>query len=284
MNTSIKTPNFFATINHKGAELISLKNSNNNREYIWNGNPAFWGKHSPVLFPIVGTLKNNSYSYNSATYNMPRHGFARDLDFELINKSESSVVFSLSSSKETKINYPFDFELQIIYSLDNNKLNISYKIINNNETKMPFSIGAHPAFALPESFDCYSLFFDKNDSLISYQLDNDLLSDQTFEIKTEKNSLPLSYALFENDALIFKKIESKSITIIENKNPILKVNYGNFPHLGLWTKPNAKFICIEPWLGYSDTNNTSGNIMEKEAIQFIDTKNTFDCSFMVEIL
>jgi galactose mutarotase-like enzyme len=284
LNTTIKTSSFVATINHKGAELTSLKNSSNNREFIWDGDPAYWGKHAPVLFPIVGTLKNNSYCYNNNTYNLPRHGFARDLNFELIDKSENSVAFSLSSSKETKTNYPFDFELQIIYSLEINKLNISYKIINKNQTKMPFSIGAHPAFALPESFKNYSLLFDNNNSLISYQLENDLLSDKTFEVKTEKNNLPLTYSLFENDALIFKEIESKSITIIENKNPILKVNYENFSHLGLWTKPNAKFICIEPWLGYSDTNNASGNIIEKEAIQFIDAKKTFDCSFTVEIL
>jgi galactose mutarotase-like enzyme len=284
LNTTIKTSNFVAIINHMGAELISLKKSTNNKEYIWSGDPAFWGKHAPVLFPIVGTLKNNSYSYNNDTYNLPRHGFARDLNFELIDKSENSAVFSLSSSKETKINYPFDFELQIIYSLEINKLNISYKIINKNETKMPFSIGAHPAFALTENFENYSLLFDNNNSLMSYQLENDLLSDKTFEIKTEKNNLPLSYSLFEKDALIFKEIKSKSITLIENKKPLIKVNYEDFLHLGLWTKPNAKFICIEPWLGYSDTNDTSGNIMEKEAIQFIDAKKTFICSFMVEIL
>jgi galactose mutarotase-like enzyme len=284
LNTTIRTVGFTAIINGKGAELISFRNNHNDREYIWNGDPAFWGKHSPVLFPIVGTLKNNTYNYDNKSYHLSRHDFARDLEFTLIATSENSATFSLSSTKKTREKYPFDFELQLIYTLQDNKLTLSYNVINKNDTKMPFAIGAHPAFALPEKFENYTLFFDKNENLTSYQLENDLLSDKTFEIKTIKNNLPLTYSLFENDALIFKKIESKLITLIENQNPLLKVRYDDFYHLGLWTKPNAKFICIEPWLGYSDTNTTSGNIMEKEAIQFIDAKETFNCSFSVEIL
>lgn len=283
MTTTISNLNLRAQIKHLGAELFSLKN-NENKEYIWEGSPAFWGKHSPILFPIVGTLKNNMFYYQGKEYHLSRHGFAREIEFKLIEKSENSATFSLTSSMETRKVYPFDFELQICYSLEENKLNINYKVINNNVSIMPFSIGAHPAFALPKLFENYSLSFEHNEVLTSYQLENDLLSDTTDIIEMTDNEVPLTYSLFEKDALIFKKLKSKSITILENKNPLLRVRFNNFPNLGIWTKSNAPFLCIEPWLGYSDTIHSSGNILEKEGIQLLEANQSLKYSFNIEIL
>lgn len=283
MNTTISNSNLTAQINHFGAELFSLKNQED-KEYIWEGNPIFWGKHSPVLFPIVGTLKNNSFQYKGAEYHLSRHGFARDMEFKLIEKTENSATFSLISSIETKKVYPFDFELQICYSIEEKKLNIDYKVINNNDSIMPFSIGAHPAFALPKTFQDYSLAFEYPEVLKSYQLENDLLSNTTKMIVMIDNEVPLTYSLFEKDALIFKKLESKSITILDNKNPLLRVEFDDFQNLGIWTKTNASFLCIEPWLGYSDTVDSTGNILEKEAIQLLEAKQILRCNFSIEIL
>lgn len=283
MTTTISNSNLTAQINHFGAELFSLKNREN-KEYIWEGNPSFWGKHSPILFPIVGTLKNNAYSYNGKEYHLSRHGFARDMNFELVVKSEKSATFSLISSIETKKIYPFDFELKVIYTLEEYKLIIEYNIINNNNCIMPFSIGAHPAFALPKSFQDYSLAFNHNEVLTSYQLENDLLSDNTEMIEMIDNEVPLNYSLFEKDALIFKKIKSKIITVLENKKPLLCVRFDNFPNLGIWTKKNAPFLCIEPWIGYSDTVDSTGNILEKEGIQLLEAKKSLQCNFSIEIL
>lgn len=283
MTTTISNSNLTAQINHFGAELFSLKNQEN-KEYIWEGNPAFWGKHSPVLFPIVGTLKNNSFHYKESEYHMSRHGFARDMEFELIEKSEISATFSLTSSDESRKVYPFDFELQISYSLDENKLNIAYKIINKNDSIIPFSIGAHPAFALPKPFEDYTLAFENAEILTSFMLENDLLSDNFSTIEMVDNQVPLHYSLFEKDALIFKKLQSKSITILENQNPLLHVRFDNFPNLGIWTKSNAPFLCIEPWLGYSDTVHSTGNILEKEGIQLLEAKKSLECNFSIEIL
>ncbi len=228
MKTVIKNTFLTATINSFGAELCSLKN-NENKEYIWEGNPDFWGKHSPILFPIVGTLKNNSYQYNETEYHLSRHGFARDMDFELVDKKENSVTFSIQSSEETLKVYPFIFELQIIYTLDENSLNIEYKVINNGKSKMPFSIGAHPAFALPGNFENYAIQFEKEESLEYYLLENDLISNKTKTLEVQNKLVPLNYELFENDALIFKTLESNSVTILENKNPLLRVNFKIFP-------------------------------------------------------
>jgi galactose mutarotase-like enzyme len=281
--TTIKNSDLTAVIKHFGAELCSLKD-NSNAEYIWGGNPEFWGKHSPILFPIVGTLKNNSYQYNDTEYQLSRHGFAREMNFELIDKQENSATFSLASSDETLKKYPFDFELHLIYTLENTSLKIEYKVINKGESKMPFSIGAHPAFDLPNDFENYSLEFEKEEPLEFYLLEDGLISNTTDQIQLDKKQLQLNYKLFENDALVFKKLSSKSITILENSKPILKVSYEDFPDLGIWTPPNAPFICIEPWFGYSDTVDTFGNLFEKEGIQVLDSNETFKSRFSIEIL
>jgi galactose mutarotase-like enzyme len=283
LKTVIKNTFLTATINSFGAELCSLKNKEN-KEYIWEGNPDFWGKHSPILFPIVGTLKNNSYQYNEIEYHLSRHGFARDMDFELVDKKENSVTFSIQSSEETLKVYPFIFELQIIYTLDKNSLNIEYKVMNNGKSKMPFSIGAHPAFALPGNFENYAIQFEKEESLEYYLLENDLISNKTKTLELQNKLVPLNYQLFKNDALIFKTLESNSVTILENSNPKLRVNFNNFPSLGIWTKMNAPFLCIEPWFGYSDTNENSGNLFEKEGIQILEENKTFRSEFSIEIL
>ncbi len=283
MNTTIKNNTLSAVINAKGAELFSLKDKNS-KEFMWEGNPEFWGKHSPILFPIVGTLKKNTYVYDDITYHLPRHGFVRDMVFEMIEHSDNKVVFTLYSTVETKKVYPFDFELKISYTLLDNKLEIGYQISNKNNFEMPFSIGAHPAFALTNNFEDYSLAFEYQENLTSYELQDDLLSNKTNSIILEKNQLPLTYSLFEKDAMIFKKLKSRTITILDKNNPFLRVDFNGFENLGLWTKTKAPFICIEPWLGYSDTIETSGKLIEKEAIHFIAPKKEFECSFSIEIL
>lgn len=283
MTTTISNSILSASIKHSGAELFSIKNNQNN-EYIWEGNPDFWGKHSPVLFPIVGTLKNNSYKINDKEYHLPRHGFARDMEFELIDKSENRVVFSLQSSTETLTKYPFEFELQLIYTLNESSLTLEYKVINKGDTTMPFSIGAHPAIALPGNFDDYALEFEKEEALKYYILENDLISSQTKILETTHNIVPLNYELFKNDALIFKTLESKSLTILKDSKPYVKVAYNDFPSLGIWTKENAPFICIEPWLGYSDTDQNSGDLYKKEGILTLEENTNFSAKFSITIL
>ncbi len=282
-STSISNSYLTAQINHQGAELFSLKN-NQLTEYIWEGNPTFWGKHSPILFPIVGTLNNNSYTYNGMDYHLSRHGFARDMTFDVIEKSSNSVSFSLHSSDETRKVYPFDFELQVIYTLDENSLNIEYKVLNKSKSIMPFSIGAHPAFALPGNFENYSLKFSNDEPLEYYLLRNDLISNKTKKLIVINKRVELNYKLFENDALIFKSLESNTLTILEKTKPIVRTTFSGFPNLGIWTKKDAPFLCIEPWYGYSDTEEKFGNLFEKEGIQILNENEVFQSKFSIEIL
>ena len=283
MTTTISNSILTAQIKRLGAELFSLK-SIQNKEYIWEGNLIFWGKHSPILFPIVGSLKSNSYLYNEKEYPLNRHGFAREIEFELIEKTDESATFSLLSTTETKKIYPFDFELQIRYTLNYNKLNIDYIVINKNERTMPFSIGAHPAFALPGNFTEYILEFQEDEILNYHLLDEGLISNTKNQLQLKNKQLDLKYQLFEKDALVFKTLKSKSITILKNANPLLKVNFNDFPNLGIWTVVNAPFICIEPWFGYSDTIHSSGNLMEKEGIQLLEANHKVQYNFNIEIL
>jgi len=272
-----------AQINTLGAELCSLKNTEN-KDFIWEGDPAYWGKHSPVLFPIVGTLKNNTYTHNNKEYILTRHGFARDMEFELVDLTANTATFSIQSNSTTLASYPFQFELQIQYTLFHSTLEIAYKVINKDTTEIPFSIGAHPAFALPGNFENYSLEFEKVEPLEYTLLENDLVSTQTETIATNSNFVPLTHKLFERDALIFKKLESKSLTIVEKEIPRLKVHFEDFPNLGIWTKVGAPFLCIEPWFGYSDTTETNDNLFEKEGIIVLKSTDTFQTKFCIEIL
>jgi len=282
VDITISNESLSATINPKGAELNSLKD--NNTEYLWEGNPKYWGKHSPVLFPIVGTLRNNSYLYKGQTYAMTRHGFARDNMFSVKSQTENNAVFSLLSNDETKRVYPFDFELELEYILEHKTLHINYSVINKGDDEMPFSIGAHPAFALPGNFEDYSLIFEKDEQPLSTQLSEDLLSDTTQALPVTTREIPLNYELFANDALILKSHASRSVEITKDGETFLKVSFEDFPHLGLWTKEGAPFLCIEPWQGYSDHKNATGNIVEKEGIIHLKKGETYRAGFSITIL
>lgn len=272
MPVYISNASFKAVIDEKGAELTSLNNGS--REYIWEGNPYYWGKHSPVLFPIVGTLANNSYTLNGKQYQMGRHGFARDQVFEVKEKGADFAVFSLIQNEETLAMYPFEFELLISYRLTSDVLDITYEVKNNSDAVMPFSLGAHPAFALHDNFENYALRFPEDESLLAHRLTNDLIGRQTQELLLENNNLNLDYRLFEDDAIILKSLKSDFVELSENNSGVLSVGFKDFPSLGLWTKPGAPFICIEPWQGYSDTLSTTNDITQKEGIRLLDIRDS----------
>lgn len=217
-------------------------------------------------------------------YNLSRHGFARDFEFEIIEKTDVSVIFSLKENDETLQKYPFHFELQIKYVLTENKLVIIYHIKNNSKAKMLFNIGAHPALSLPKNFTNYSLEFENQEELITHELENNLFSGATRTIALDKANLPFNYSLFEKDALVFKTLESKSVKILDNGNPFLKVNYEDFSSLGIWTVKNASFICIEPWIGFADDSSSNGNLFDKKNIQILEENSSFEASFSIEIL
>ena len=270
-----------ASIDSLGAELIRLEKDNQN--YIWTVDETYWNKTSPILFPIVGRLKNDTYRIENKTYELPRHGFARNLEFQIVNQTESSVVFVLESNSETLKNYPFEFELRLEYELDENELKMKYSVENKSEVTMPFSIGAHPAFTIEDSFSDYSLKFNQTEEFISYELNNEQFSNSFRKINSENGQINLNYSLFEKDALVFKHLQSNKLTLLKKNEPVLSIQFEGFPYLGIWTKPNAPFLCIEPWCGLADNRNHNGNIFEKEGINFLQAKETFSKTIKIKI-
>ena len=262
-----------ASIDTLGAELIRLEKDNKN--YIWTVDETFWNKTSPILFPIVGRLKNDTYSIENKTYELPRHGFARNFEFQIVNQTESSVVFLLESNSETLKNYPFEFQLELEYKLVGNELIMKYSVENKLKATMPFSIGAHPAFVIENSFSDYSLKFNQTEEFISYELDNEQFSNSFRKINSENGQINLNYSLFEKDALVFKHLQSNKLTLLKKNEPVLSVQFEGFPYLGIWTKPNAPFLCIEPWCGLADNVNHNGNIFEKEGINLLHPQEIF---------
>ena len=182
MIITISNSQLSATINTLGAELISLVK--NNKNYIWQVDETYWNKTSPILFPIVGRLKNDSYTYNGETYELPRHGFARNIEFSFDKRSEHQVIFELNETEETKTVYPFNFKLLMAYTLMDNELVIEYFVRNQSDEVLPFSIGAHPAFAITGNFENYSLKFNKEDSFETHHLENESFNGKTTLVET----------------------------------------------------------------------------------------------------
>lgn len=285
----IKNQQITVKINPKGAELVSLFNNENQTEYMWSADPNFWGKTSPVLFPIVGTLKENRYRFEGQEYTLPRHGFARDREFVVEKSEENSVTFLLISDENTLKVYPFKFEFRLIYSLQNNTLNITYSVKNIGENKMYFSVGGHPAFAVPLSenttYDDYYLEFNKTENFKRWGLTLDgLIETQSFDFLMDTNKLNFTKALFYDDAIVFKNLESTSVMLKSDKtNRQLKFDFEGFPYVGIWAAKDANFVCIEPWCGIADAANHNQELTEKEGIIALDSSEIFERTWGVEV-
>lgn len=282
MIITISNKQLSASINTLGAELISLVK--NNKNYIWEVDENYWNRTSPVLFPNVGRLKNDTYIYKGKSFSLPRHGFARNMEFSFEKRSEHQVIFELNETKETKVNYPFDFKLLIAYTLMGNELVIEYFVRNQSDEVLPFSIGAHPAFNIEGNFEKYGLEFNKEDNFETHHLENESFNGETSIIPTENNSIYLNYNLFVVNTLVFKQLKSNEVILKKENRSVLKVNFDHFPYLGIWTKLNAPFICIEPWCGLADNHHHNGNLEEKEGINLLQPQEDFLRAIRIEIL
>ena len=295
MNYEIKNEHIKVKIKSFGAELNSLQKIDEDLEYIWQGDSKYWNRHSPILFPIVGRLKNDSYTYQNQKYNMTQHGFARDKEFEVIKNEADFMEFRLKSDEKTLEIYPFSFELYLSYKLEKNSLIVSYKVINKSDDKMLFSIGAHPAFNWTLTDESkkedYFLEFEDIKTTKRYFL-NDLglvYKNENLEIKN--NKILLNEELFKNDALVFNDANIKTVSLKnksknENKkdNRFIKVDFDKFPYLGIWSKPSgAPFICIEPWFGLADEENSNQNLEDKKGMIRLEKDEVFSCFYSVEI-
>jgi galactose mutarotase-like enzyme len=277
------------TIAPQGAELQSIIRKDLDQEYLWSGDPAFWGKKSPVLFPIVGGLKKNQYQHGMQTYPLSRHGFARDMAFEVVQQHASSVTLSISSNEETLQKYPFHFSFSISYTVEGESLHVTYDVQNTGKENLLFSVGGHPAFKVPvaagTSFEDYYLEFNATENAGVWPLsDEGLIETAPVPFLQNTNTLPLTKALFFKDALVFKQLKSTTISLKSHQTPHgLRVTFKGFPFMGIWSAQNADFVCIEPWCGIADGVYASGNLLEKEGINSLNPGTSFSRTWSVTL-
>jgi len=277
----LKNNDLEINVKKAGAELTSIKYKD--YEYLWQADSKFWGRHAPVLFPIVGKLKNNECTIKGEIYSMSQHGFARDMDFEVFAQTEISITFILTNNEETMKKYPYEFELYIKYEIVDNKVLVKYTVVNAGNDNMFFSIGAHPAFNIEGEFNDCAIEFDKNETQNKIFVENGLIK-FTDEIRLDNtNTLKLNNNSFAEDAIIFKDLESSTVTLSSKGDRKVKMNIAGFPYLGIWSKENAPFICIEPWFGIADTEEHDGTFRKKKGIIELDIGEEFEAGYSIEV-
>lgn len=267
---SLRSGSWSLAVDPLGAQLSLLRDSHG-RDLLWNADPAFWTGRSPILFPIVGTLQGGEYTWRGRRHALPRHGLARTRRFEVIREEERDLLFRLSSTPETLQLYPFEFELDVAYRLEGSAFEIEATARNVGDGPMPASLGFHPAFRWPLPFggerDAHTIEFTFDEPAPVRRLDaQGLLSPQDHPSPVRGRSLPLDDSLFEPDVLIFDRLRSRQLLFGVPGTPRLGVSFAGASHLGLWTKPGAGFLCIEPWRGIADPAGFTGELDAKPGV------------------
>lgn len=271
-----------------GAELCSVVSEPQGIEYIWQASPDVWPRHAPVLFPIVGRLKNNGYAYQGQQYTLAQHGFARDAVFICVEQTADTLVFELSANHDTLALFPFHFSLQIRYTLVDQRLGISYKVLNPDNKPLYFSIGAHPGFNCPllpgETFKDYQLEFPGKDKLSRQQLAEGLLSGKAYPLDLNGHTLPVSKDLFANDALVFTGNQVSEVRLISRKSGHgVAMHSEGWPCFGIWAKKDTEaFVCLEPWYGVADSTATKGELAQKQEVIRLAPLQEFTAHYSID--
>lgn len=278
------------TVLSKGAEIASIKSLKTGKEYMWDANPKIWGSHAPVLFPAIGSFKNDQCTINGSVYKIPKHGFIRyNKDLQLIEQDTDYLNFQLDYSDKTLEIYPYKFRFNIGFKLEDSKLIVSHRVENLDSKQIYFSLGAHPAFKCPinegEVYEDYFLEFETEEIAATTLLGaSGLISDQTRPILNNSKKLPLHNHMFDDDALIFKDLKSRKVSLKSKKsNQVLTVSYPDFNYLGIWAKPKAPFLCIEPWLGIADHENSDGDFLKKDGLISLHSGEVFTANYGIRI-
>ena len=285
---TIKNERLSVTIAAHGAELSSIYDKANDRELVWQADPAFWNRHAPVLFPNVGKYYGGHFTYNGTDYPMGQHGFARDTEFEQAASGENFETYRLCADEESKKVYPFDFVLEITHRLNGNRLTVEWNVKNTDNKEMYFTIGGHPAFnvnVLPDTdFEDYSLVFKEGTEKLSYVLldaeSGTAIGDKVYELELTDSKYALKKDMFDKDALVFDggQIEWAALALPDGK-PYIALESKGFPNFGIWSKPGAPYVCLEPWCGRCDNKGFEGEISEKPGIIALKAGETFKKSY-----
>ena len=272
----------------RGAELRSVRNAANNDEFIWQRDPAFWTSSAPILFPVIGRFKDGGYLLDGCFHEISKHGFARDMDFSLVSSSEASATFRITDSDATIAAYPYAFTLQVTFTLRERTLTVDYRVLNRNDIEMFFALGSHPAFNLPAKLgplEDWSIRFDEAEEPVCHRVAANLLSSapEPFEFDAN-NSIVLTSETFVRDALIFKGIRSRHLQIVHREHGVrVRFDTGGAPTLGIWAKPGAPYVCLEPWFGFDDSSEINADIRQKSDMFQLAAGETFATRYRVTV-
>lgn len=277
-------------VHSKGAELKSVRKLRTGIEYLWKADPAFWGRTSPVLFPFVGGVQNKEYRVGGQTFPMSQHGFARDMEFNLLSQSDDEIWFVLEDSEASRQKYPYKFVLKLGYRLVSDGVEVCWQVENPGEEELPFSIGGHPAFNCPvkegEKQTDYFLLFDTEEKIINTRVsEKGLVTDEKDIYELDRGYLPITEHLFDGDALVIEHKQAKEVSLCgPDKMPYLTVRM-EAPLFGIWSPPkkNAPFICIEPWYGRCDHEGFSGELKEREWGNLLMPGEKWSASYQIMI-
>lgn len=279
----VRNQKVIVKINPFGAELTELSKVQG-KNVMWEKDDSYWNRFAPNLFPIVGRLKNDKFRYEGKHYSMSQHGFTRNRTFELINNSDFKAVFRLKSDEITKKEYPFDFIFDVEYQLIDSELLVKYRIENRGEVKLPYSVGGHPGFAIEGKLTDYYLDFGRAFSTKQWLLEGPYYSGKTVDL-TIDNKLQLDYSLVEKDAIVMRKPPFNRVILgHKDRGGVVAVSYDQLDAIGFWSKTDAPFFCIEPWWGWADRIDATGDLLEKEGLHFLNPNEEKEHSYRIELL
>ena len=290
MRYGLENEKLHVEIDSFGAELKSVKNKISEQEYMWQADPTYWGRTSPVLFPFVGSVKDAAYRHEGVTYKMGQHGFARDMEHELVAQTDSAIYFKLNSNEETMKKYPFSFVLKIGYELEDNTLKVLWEVENDSaDRQLHFSIGAHPAFNCPlygeENKAGYKFYFANVDEIHHHgHTDTGLSIEEDIILPLENNRVTVTPEYFDGSTYIIEGRQTDEVALEDpNGNRIVSVSF-DMPLFALWSPPgkNAPFICIEPWCGRCDAKDFDGELSERAFNNALDAGKTFQTSYTMK--
>ncbi|MFK8020836.1 MAG: aldose 1-epimerase family protein [Pseudomonadales bacterium] len=281
MIIDIQSDEVEVSVNSTGAELHSMRLTKSKEEFIWSGKPEVWSGRAPILFPIVGALKHTNARYGKKCIALEKHGFVRHSELECVQRGRNCAAFRFESNAATLAQYPWPFELNVRFEITGRRLLIEYKVRNLGNDTLPFNIGSHPAFHLPirnGQHSDYSIVFNREEQLNLYEVNAaGLLSPNPRPYQLDTQGIPLSPNVFDNDALVFRNINSDTISLHhKSTGRRLSVETGGAPHLGIWAKPGSEFVCIEPWWGHADFDNAEQDFSNKTSIQSLKPGEQFN--------
>ena len=277
---TLKSKDLTVEISSLGAEIQSIRDRDG-AEYMWQGDPQYWASRAPILFPVAGGFRDDEYVWQGKTYPMAKHGIVRKVEWEMEKNEPQQAVFKISRKTE---GFPFEYDLRAVFTLRDNRLQVDYAVTNRDAQPFCFSVGAHEAYLTPGGIEDYEIVFDQEEDLYHSILEGNLNSHDTQLIAAHTRVLPLKYEYFAVDALVFRSVKSKGVTLRGVKNGRkVRVDFPDHPILMFWDKPGAEYICIEPWCNGPDFVDAPAAIDQKPGFMRLEKGQTISKHHVITV-